>query len=39
LDSAEAYLVACAERSGIGVVASFDRSTDRVGTVERVEPR
>lgn len=39
LDFAEAYLVACAERSGIGVVASFDRSIDRVGTVERVEPR
>jgi predicted nucleic acid-binding protein len=35
---AEAYLVACAERSGIGVVASFDRSIDRVGTVRRVEP-
>ena len=39
IDFAEAYLVACAERSGIGVVASFDRSIDRVGTVERVEPR
>ena len=39
LDFAEAYLVACAERSGIGVVASFDRSIDRVGTVARVEPR
>ena len=39
LDFAEAYLVACAERSGIGVIASFDRSIDRVGTVERVEPR
>lgn len=38
LDFAEAYLVACAERSGIGAVASFDRSIDRVGTVERVEP-
>ena len=38
LDFAEAYLVACAERSGIGVVASFDRSIDRVGTVRRVEP-
>jgi hypothetical protein len=25
--------------SGIGVVASFDRSIDRVGTVVRVEPR
>ena len=39
LDFADAYLVASAERSGIGVVASFDRSIDRVGTVRRVEPR
>ncbi len=39
LDFAEAYLVACAERSGIGAVASFDRSIDRVRTVKRVEPR
>ncbi len=39
LDFADAYLVACAERSGIGLVASFDRSIDRVGTVRRVEPR
>jgi predicted nucleic acid-binding protein len=39
LDFAEAYLVACAERSGIGVIASFDRSIDRVGTVRREEPR
>ncbi len=39
LDFAEAYLVACAERSGVGVVASFDRAIDRVGTVRRVEPR
>lgn len=38
LDFAEAYLVASAERSGIGVVASFDRSIDRVGTVRRIEP-
>lgn len=38
LDLAEAYLVACAERSGVRVVASFDRSIDRVGTVRRVEP-
>ncbi len=38
LDFAEAYLVASAERSGIGVVASFDRSIDRVPTVRRVEP-
>lgn len=33
---ADAYLVATAESSGIGVVASFDRDIDRVGTVERV---
>jgi predicted nucleic acid-binding protein len=38
LDIAEAYLVAQAERSGVGVVASFDRAIDRVGTVRRVEP-
>ncbi len=38
LDFAEAYLVACAEATGVNVVASFDRSLDRVTTVERVEP-
>jgi predicted nucleic-acid-binding protein len=38
LDFAEAYLVACAESTGIGQVASFDRTIDRVSTVERVEP-
>jgi predicted nucleic-acid-binding protein len=38
LDFAEAYLVACAESTGIGRVASFDRAIDRVPTVERVEP-
>lgn len=38
IDFAEAYLVACAESTGVGGVASFDRSVDRVGTVERVEP-
>lgn len=38
LDFAEAYLVACAESTGIGRVASFDRAIDRVGTVECVEP-
>jgi predicted nucleic acid-binding protein len=38
IDFAEAYHVACAESTGIGRVASFDRSVDRVGTVERVEP-
>jgi predicted nucleic acid-binding protein len=38
LDFAEAYLVAQAERSGVRVVASFDKSIDRVGTVRRLEP-
>ncbi|MHB1923991.1 MAG: PIN domain-containing protein [Acidimicrobiales bacterium] len=38
IDFAEAYLVACAESTGVGKVASFDRSLDRVGTVERIEP-
>jgi predicted nucleic acid-binding protein len=38
IDVAEAYLVACAETTGVGVVASFDRSIDRVNTIERIEP-
>ncbi len=38
LDFAEAYLVACAESTGIGRVASFDRTLDRMTTVERIEP-
>ena len=38
IDLAEAYLVACAESSGVNRVASFDKSIDRVGTVERVQP-
>ena len=38
LDFAEAYLIASAESSGIGAVASFDRSIDRVTTVQRIEP-
>jgi predicted nucleic acid-binding protein len=38
LDFAEAYLVACAESTGVATVASFDKSIDRVTTVERVEP-
>jgi predicted nucleic acid-binding protein len=39
LDFAEAYLLACAESTGINVIASFDKSIDRVGTVKRVESR
>lgn len=38
IDFAESYLVSCAESTGVNRVASFDRSIDRVGTVERVEP-
>jgi predicted nucleic acid-binding protein len=38
LDFAEAYLVAQAERSGVGMVASFDKAIDRVATVRRLEP-
>jgi len=38
LDFAEAYLVACAESTGVQRVVSFDRAIDRVGTVERIEP-
>ncbi len=38
LDFAEAYLVANAEVSGVGAVASFDRSIDRVTSIERIEP-
>jgi predicted nucleic acid-binding protein len=39
LDFADAYLVASAEASSVQTIASFDRSIDRVGTIERVEPR
>ncbi|MBW8711694.1 MAG: type II toxin-antitoxin system VapC family toxin [Mycobacterium sp.] len=38
VDFAEAYLVACAESTGVSRVASFDRSIDRVNSVERIEP-
>lgn len=38
LDFADAYLVACAEASGVGAIASFDRGIDRVAAVRRVEP-
>jgi predicted nucleic acid-binding protein len=38
LDFAEAYLVACAETSGVPMIASFDRSLDRIATVTRIEP-
>ena len=38
LDFAEAYLVACAESTDVGRVASFDQALDRVDTVRRIEP-
>ena len=38
LDFAEAYIVASAERTGVGTVVSFDRTIDRVATVTRIEP-
>lgn len=38
LDFAEAYLVACAESTDVGRVASFDHAIDRLETVERIEP-
>jgi len=38
IDFAEAYLIARAESTGVGKVASFDRSIDRVDTIERIEP-
>jgi len=38
LDFADAYLVACAESTGVGRVASFDKSIDKVTTVARIEP-
>ena len=37
LDFAEAYLAAAAELSGVGRVASFDRSLNRVETIERID--
>jgi predicted nucleic acid-binding protein len=38
LDFAEAYLVATAESTGINRIVSFDKSIDRVASVERIEP-
>jgi predicted nucleic-acid-binding protein len=38
IDFAEAYLAACAESSAIAAVASFDRTIDRIETVQRIEP-
>ena len=38
LDFDEAYLVASAAASGVGAIASFDRTIDRLSTVRRIEP-
>ena len=38
LDFAESYLVATAERTGVGRVVSFDRALDAVSTIARIEP-
>ena len=38
IDYAEAYLVASAEASQVGKIASFDRAIDRIPTVTRIEP-
>lgn len=38
LDFADAYLVASAERTGVGAVASFDHGIDRAATIRREEP-
>lgn len=38
IDYAEAYLVASAEASEVGHIASFDRAIDRVPTVTRIDP-
>jgi predicted nucleic acid-binding protein len=38
IDFAEAYLVACAESTGVSKIASFDRSIDGIDTIGRIEP-
>ncbi|MGH3611340.1 MAG: PIN domain-containing protein [Pseudonocardia sp.] len=38
LDFAQAYLVACAEVSGVGAVASFDKAVGRMTTIRHVLP-
>jgi len=38
IDYAEAYLVASAEATGVDHIASFDRTIDRVPTINRIEP-
>ncbi|MCZ7533810.1 MAG: PIN domain-containing protein [Acidimicrobiia bacterium] len=38
IDFAEAYLVASAESAGVNDIASFDRTIERVPTINRIEP-
>ncbi len=38
LDFVEATLVARAEATGVGAIASFDRALDRIHSVDRIEP-
>ena len=38
IDFAKAYLVASAEASGVKTIASFDRSIDKIATVQLIEP-
>ena len=38
IDFSDAYLVSLAETAGVGDIASFDRTIDRVPTVNRIEP-
>jgi predicted nucleic-acid-binding protein len=38
LDFVDAYLVASAEVTGVGVVASFDQAIGRIRTIQRLEP-
>ena len=38
IDFSDAYLVALAETAGVGDIASFDRTIDRVPTINRIEP-
>jgi predicted nucleic acid-binding protein len=38
LDFADAYLVACAESTGVERIASFDKAIGRIATVDRIDP-
>jgi predicted nucleic acid-binding protein len=38
LDFAEAYLAASAESAGVDEIASIDRTSDRISTIDRIEP-